>query len=58
MWKESSARCVNSSERANSGSVRSGYAAQAHFVPIPRKDYVVSHPVKEWKVSEGQMQNV
>ena len=51
MWMESSVKSVGSSERVSSVSVRSGYAchaAQAVFFPIPRNDYVVSHPVNEW----------
>ena len=51
IWMEWSVRCVGSSERASSVSVRSGHAchaAQAVFFPISRKDDVVSHPVKNW----------
>ena len=37
--------------RENCVSVKYGYAchaAQAVFFPMPRKDDVVSHPMKEW----------
>ena len=43
-------------ERTNCVLVRYGYAchaAQAGFFPTPRKDDVVSHPVKEWKSGSG-----
>ena len=47
---EASVRSIGSSERASFSNIRSGHvshATQAIFFPIPKKDDVISHPVKE-----------